>query len=148
MQSPSPPANIVDAIVIGLFQVFAPGFEALAHLIFATLIAGPALATMLLLWLDSRVTLLRTSKIANGIAAVILTFAGGYLFAGIWAWASTTFDAQGPVYQRVLPVALALAAGAIVLQWRARISFNAARATGVSAAILTPLALIAIDAML
>lgn len=148
MQSPSPPANIVDAIAVGLAQVLAPGFEALAQLIIATLIAGPALATMLLLALERRVALLRTSKVANGLAAVVFTFVSGYLFAWCWAWLSTTFDAQGPVYQRVLPVAFALAAGAIVLQWRARATFSPARATGVAAAVLTPLTLTAIDALL
>jgi hypothetical protein len=148
MQSPSPPANIVDAIVIGLFQVFAPGFEALAQLIFGTLIAGPALATMLLLWLDLRANLFRSSKPATAIAAVVLSLLGGYAFAWVAATLSQVFDAQGGVYGWVLPAALALAVLAVFLQWTARSSFSAVRATGVGAAILTPLTLIAIDAML
>jgi hypothetical protein len=148
MQSPSPPANIIDAIAVGLAQVLAPGFEALAQLIIATLIAGPALATMLLLALEFRAPFLRTSKIAHGLAAVVLTFAGAYVFAWFWAWLSTTLDAQGPIYQRVLPVAFALAAAALVLQWRARATFSTARAIGVACAILTPLTLVAIDALL
>ena len=36
----------------------------------------------------------------------------------------------------------------LLLQWQARASFTAARATGVACAILTPLALIAIDTVL
>jgi hypothetical protein len=148
MQSPSPPANIVDAIVIGLMQVLAPGFEALAQLIFATLIAGPALATMLLLWLEPRVGVLRNSRPATGIAAVVLTFACAYAFAWIAAWLSTAFDIQGSIYQWVLPVALALAALALLLQWSAHATISTTRATGVACAILTPLTLIAIDAVL
>jgi hypothetical protein len=148
MQSPSPPANIVDAIIIGLVQVFLPGFEALAQLIFATLIAGPALATMLLLWLEPRVNLLQRSNVATGIAAVALTFACAYAFAWSAAWLSTAFDVQGGFYQWVLPAALALAAIALLLQWRARATFSVTRAIGVGCAVFTPLTLIAIDAML
>lgn len=147
MQSPSPPANIVDAIVIGLMQVLAPGFEALAQLIFATLIAGPALATMLLLWLEGPIQLFRTNKAATGIAAVILSLIGGYVFAWTAASLSQTFDAQDGIYQWVLPAALALALFALLLHWRARATFTATRAIGVACAVLTPLALIAIDAM-
>jgi hypothetical protein len=148
MQSPSPPANIVDAIVIGLMQVLAPGFEALAQLIFATLIAGPALATMVLLWLDTRAILFRRSKPATGIAAVVLALLGGYAFAWAAASLSQTFDARDGIYQWVLPAALTLAAFALLLQWRARTTFSTTRAIGVGCAVFTPLTLIAIDAML
>lgn len=148
MQSPSPPANIVDAIVIGFIQVLAPGFEALAQLIFATMIAGPALATMILLWLDTRANLFRRSKPATGIAAVVLSLLGGYAFAWAAATLSQAFDAQDGIYQWVLPAALALAALALLLQWRARATFSATRAIGVGCAVLTPLTLIAIDALL
>jgi glucan phosphoethanolaminetransferase (alkaline phosphatase superfamily) len=148
MQNPSPPANIVDAIVIGFMQVLAPGFEALAQLIFATMIAGPALATMLLLWLDRRAALFRRSKPATAVAAVLLSLIGGYVFAWAAASLSQAFDAHAGVYQLVLPAALALAALALVLQWSARSSFSAVRAIGVASAILTPLTLIAIDALL
>jgi hypothetical protein len=148
MQSPSPPANIVDAIVIGLVQVLAPGFEALAQLIFATLIAGPALATMILLWLEGRVQLFRTTKAATGIAAVVLSLIGGYVFAWAAASLSEVFDAQDGIYQWVLPAALALAVFALLLQWRAYATFSTTRAIGVACAVLTPLALIATDALL
>ncbi len=148
MQSPSPPANIVDAIVIGLVQVLAPGFEALAQLIFATLIAGPALATMILLWLEGRVQLFRTTKAATGIAAVVLSLIGGYVFAWAAASLSEVFDAQDGIYQWVLPAALVLAVCALLLQWRAYATFSTTRAIGVACAVLTPLALIATDALL
>jgi hypothetical protein len=148
MQSPSPPANIVDAIVVGFVQVFAPGFEALAQLILATMIAGPALSATALLALDRRMGLFRTSNVANGIAAVILTFAGAYAFALIATSLNDALSAVGGTYAWVLSASLALAAVALLLQWRARASFSTARATGVACAILTPLALIAIDAAL
>jgi len=147
MQSSSPPANVIDAIVIGLAQVLAPGFEALAQLIFATLIAGPALATMLLLRLEPRISAIRELKIANGLAAVVLTFLGGYVFAWTAAWLSGTLDTQAGFYQWVLPASLGLAAAALLLQWSARKSFTATRATGVACAILTPLTLVGLDAM-
>jgi hypothetical protein len=147
MQSPSPPANIIDAIVIGLVQVLAPGFEALAQLIFATLIAGPALATMLLLWFETRIQAIGKQKVANGVAAVLLTFLTGYAFAWTAASLSGALDAPSGFYQLVLPVALGLAGVALLLQWFARKSFSAVRATGVACAIFTPLTLVSLDAM-
>jgi hypothetical protein len=145
MNNNSPPANVIDAIAIGIVQVLAPGFEALGLLIVATLIAGPALATMALLWLEQRVTAVATLKLANAAAAIVLTFASFYAFA----WAATVLDGiVGPeVYQWTLPTAFMLAAAAIALQIRARKSLSTSRATGVICAILVPLALIAMDGL-
>jgi lipopolysaccharide export LptBFGC system permease protein LptF len=53
---------------------------------------------------------------------------------------------SGPV-ATVLPVAIVLAAVAAWLQWSARSSFTATRATGIACAVLTPLTLVTLDAM-
>lgn len=147
MQSTSPPANFVDALVNGLAQALAPGLEAVAFLILGALIASPALATMALLWLEPRVAVLRRLRIANAVAGIVLTIVSAYLVAWCTVVLSGAFASDGPIYQWVLPVAMALAAMAVWLQWSARASFTATRATGIACAVLTPLTLIALDAM-
>lgn len=143
MQSTSRTANIIDAIIAGFGQVLSAGFESLAQLLIATLIAGPAIATMLLLWLEPRAPLFRSSAVATPIASVVLSLLGAYVFAWIAVSLSQAFN----VYGWVLPGAFALAAIALLLQWSARKSFSTVRATGVVAALMTPLTLLAIDAI-
>lgn len=140
MQSTSPPANFIDAFANGLGQALAPGLEAVAYLILGVMIASPALASIALLWLEPHVGVLRRLKIANGIAGVLLTILSAYLIAwGMFALSVTT--------QWILPFAVILAALALGLQWTARMSFTGARATGVACAVLTPLTLVALDAI-
>lgn len=142
MQSTSPPANFIDAFANGLGQALAPGLEAVAYLLLGVMIASPALASIALLWLEPRVGVLRRQKIANGIAGVLLTIASAYLIA--WGM----FALSGTIATRwILPFAVSLAALALGLQWMARKSFTGPRATGVACAVLTPLTLVALDAI-
>jgi hypothetical protein len=143
VQSTSRTANIIDAIVNGFGQVLSAGFESLAQLLIATLIAGPALATMLLLWLEPRAGALQRSHVAYPIASVVLSLVCGYAFA----WTVSSLSQAVDAHAWVLPSAFALAAIAVILQWYARNSFSTVRAAGVAAAVLTPLTLLAIEAM-
>jgi hypothetical protein len=147
MQSTSPPANFIDAFANGLGQALAPGLEAVAYLILGVLIASPALATMILLWLEPRVALLRRHNIAAGVAGILLTIMSAYVVA----WSTVVLGAAiapgNRIAQWLLPVAIVLAAAALARQWLARNSFTATRATGIACAALTPLTLIALEAM-
>ena len=117
-------------------------FPGLMVMILSGYVAAPAIASIVLVEVAKRWSLLQRSMLASAAAATVATFVIG----GIWidAIASLAEDySQHKTLYRTLPyLALTALAVAIWFQYRNRATFSRVRGVGITCAVLLPVILL------
>ena len=129
----------ISQVVNGLFGALGAGLAQalgkLALILFSTAAAAPAIATVLLLLLESRWHVLQRSRVASGIAGVVLTVALWFVLVWVLVVVDDAMLDGGRAFFALPYAAVAAVLFAVWFQFRSRASFTSARAAGIGGAL-------------
>jgi peptidoglycan/LPS O-acetylase OafA/YrhL len=137
----------VNGFFNGLGHAIADAMWPVAYMLIGSILAAPAIGSLLLVALSSRWGLLRESAISSVVAGAILTFVG-YYFSLLCI---VTIDGSG-VFARewvlVLPwIGGALALVTLYLHYHWRAGLNRARIAGLASCVLLVVGALAMNEM-
>ena len=140
--------DAVNGFFNGLGHAIADAMWPLAYMLIGSIMAAPAIGSLLLVGLSSRWGLLRESAISSVVAGAILTFVGYYLSLLL----ISMIDHSGAFAREwvlVLPwVGAFLILAAIYLHYRWRAGLNRARIAGIASCVLLTVGAVATDQMM